>query len=315
MPKRKVHSGKVRSGKRSKKNSDHNKYKKLYKSLLRQISSSSSESESECSLTSDSSSISDVEAEPVVPEPPVENPVENENFNDLLGLNPDEEKATGPPLKEQIWTRWSSYISKGIEKDSLKEIQEKILIPSNASLLQAPQVNPEVLALMSLEQKSTDTYLAKVQTTLGKGLAGLLQILGQTIDLPDRSEDTKLLADIAKLVAASFHGLTTHRRFLLSSKLVPSARKVAQDCSADTLLFGNTFQEKCRAAKEIEKSSKELKIPEKQLPSSSLNFKRPQFKQRKKDPVKDKVHWKKKGSTPDRNRDRGHRHRRPFQRP
>lgn len=106
--------------------------------------------ESENSSTSYSSSASDFEAESVVSEPQVEI---NENFNDLLGLNPGEEDATGPPLKEQIWTRWASYISKGIEKDTLKEIHQKFLIPSNANLLQAPQVNPEVFALMSLDQK------------------------------------------------------------------------------------------------------------------------------------------------------------------
>lgn len=148
---------------------------------------------------------------------------------------------------------------------------------------------------------------------MGKGLAGFGQLLGQIIDLPDRSDDTKLLADVAKLITTGFHGLNTHRRFLLSSKLIPSARKVAQDCPADTLLFGSAFQEKCRAAKEIEKSSKELKIPERTLASSSLNLKRPQFKQRKKDFGKDKVHWKKRLPTLDRNRDRDHRHRRPFQ--
>lgn len=119
--------------------------------------------------------------------------------------------------------------------------------------------------------------MSKLQTHLGKGLTGIGQLLGQTLDLPDRSEETKLLADVAKLIAAGFNSLNTHRRFLLSSKLSPSAKKVAQDCPADTLLFGNTSQEKCRAAKEVEKTSKEIKVPERNQASTSLNSRRPTF--------------------------------------
>lgn len=98
--------------------------------------------ESEYSSSSESCSASDMEVKRHSPEP---SPEGSDNLNDLLGLNPDIDNATGPPLNEQLWARWSSYIAKGIDKDTVKDLHQKFLIPSNAGELHAPQVNPEVL--------------------------------------------------------------------------------------------------------------------------------------------------------------------------
>lgn len=220
------------------------------------------------------------------------------NLDNLLGSNPDGSGAVGPPLNEQIWARWSSYITKGLDKDQLKELHQKYLLPSNADLLQAPQVNPEVHILLSNEQRNTDNYLSKIQNHLGKSLASLSQVLNELIDKPEKSDETKILVDTAKLMAESIHGLSIHRRFLLSPKLSLSAKKVAQECPSGNLLFGNDFQEKCKAAKEVEKTSKEIKV----FPSISLNYKQRNFKTRKKESTSNRPGWKRRPQTIQRER-------------
>lgn len=222
-----------------------------------------------------------VEVAPEVPENPYQ------NLSNVLGMEPGGEGALGPPLNEQIWTRWSSYITKGADKEQVKDLCQIYPFPSNAELLQGPKVNPEVQALLTNEQRNTDNFLLKIQNTLGRGLTAVGQVLTGSLDKPERSEEAKTLADAAKLFADAMHCLTAHRKFSMSSKLSPSARKVAQECLPDKYLFGADFNDRCKSAKEIEKTSREIKIFDKPSTSSKyLNYKRQNYKNRKRETSK-----------------------------
>ncbi|CAH1995680.1 unnamed protein product [Acanthoscelides obtectus] len=129
------------------------------------------------------------------------------HINDLLGCE-EGEGAPGPPLNDQLMSRWSTYISKGVEKDQFKEMYQKYPLSSNGELLQAPQVNPEVLVLLSNDQKSTDSYLTKAQNCLGKGLVALGQVLSESLDKLENTESNKTVIDAAKFFSGAMHSLT-----------------------------------------------------------------------------------------------------------
>lgn len=281
------------------------------------VTSSSSDSETERSRTrkakhyrgrprriieSSSSSSDNEELEPLN----VDNTLQSDQ--NLLGEDPSVYKASGIPLNDAIVTRWSYYLTKGLESSARETLSEKWKIPDNCSLLKPPQINPEIKGMVSSQGSKKDTYLCSIQEKIGRGLSALGSVLNILVseDCPSdlKAKITPSLVDAAQCFCESHYLLSRHRKHELLPVLNPLVKRVAEDSIHDNFIFGQDFNDRFKTAQLTEKANKEMgarpkvifresnfvdKMSSPRLPShsslpgtstQSLNDRRPYYKPR-----------------------------------
>ncbi|XP_050297431.1 uncharacterized protein LOC126736864 isoform X1 [Anthonomus grandis grandis] len=213
----------------------------------------------------------------------------------ILGEDPKIIGEKGPPLCEALVNRWSSYLSEGLEKDIREALIEKYKTPDNGQFLEAPKLNPEIEISLSPAQIKRDQFSMSIQNKLGRALAAqgsVLNIILSKDATPHTIDDnTKTaLADAAKLICEAHYLISYHRKHELYPFLNADVQKVAMKSQIDSLLFGENFQEKYKAAKEVKRTALDLKAGpsgNKQEKKDHLNYKRqsnrPRFKTEKYD--------------------------------
>lgn len=219
-----------------------------------------------------------------------------ERYVEILGQDPSTSSSKGIPLNLELVNRWTSYLRGGLTPEDKEKLRSEWIVPDNCPALKAPELNPEIQALLFDPDVKKDSYLARIQSDLGAGMSALGAALN--LLLADSKTNTQLkdsilpaLVDCAKSVCVAHFQLSLHRRHQIYPKLKPSMHKVAKEAQADTFLFGRNLPEKCKAAQAITKSSLELKasarakpFPTTTAPASSsanyLNFQRPAARSR-----------------------------------
>lgn len=230
-----------------------------------------SESESETSSDSSSNSESDDNND-------------NENIKQILGDDPNDERTYGPDVSEDLALRWNKYLSEGLDKETRTKLFEIWNAPSNCTMLQGPKLNPEVQTMLSPTEAKKETFLMELQNNLGKGLSALGAVITKLLEHNNPEEpdpNLKNLVESGKLLCNVHYTISNHRKFVLYPHLSKKIQKVAAAQNPDSLLFGEDFSEKCKAAKSLETTASELKAP-----STSKNFKGPASKTRWKPPGK-----------------------------
>ncbi|VEN56294.1 unnamed protein product [Callosobruchus maculatus] len=208
----------------------------------------------------------------------------------ILGEDPKSTGEKGPPLCEALVNRWSSYLGAGLERDVRDALIVKYKIPENCSLLDAPKLNPEIGASLTPAQIKKDQFSMTIQNKLGRALVAQGSVLNDILvqDSAIQLEDSTktALADAAKLICEAHYLISFHRKHELYPFLNPEVQKVAMKSNIGGLLFGEDFQEKYKTAREVKKTSWELKAAGpsgyKKEKKSNLNYKRqgnrPRFK-------------------------------------
>lgn len=102
-----------------------------------------------------------------------------ENLTVILGAIPSNERAFGPEISEQIAKRWKNYVLQGLDKDTKIQLLDKWCVPANCTNLQAPQLNPEVQAMVSVTEQKKETFLMETSRS-GQGSISSCYHLGQT---------------------------------------------------------------------------------------------------------------------------------------
>lgn len=119
-----------------------------------------------------------------------------------------------------------------------------------------------------------DDFLTELQNHLGKGIAALGSVLSNMLESSETNAESNQnrsgLVEAGKMLCAVHNSLSNHRKFLLYPNFNSKILKIAASQVRDTMLFGEDFGEKCKMAKALETSAKELKAP---TASSSKNFK------------------------------------------
>ncbi|XP_023310878.1 uncharacterized protein LOC111691781 isoform X2 [Anoplophora glabripennis] len=154
----------------------------------------------------------------------VHEPGLDEEVLKCLGEDPENAKTEKVELHKALSPRWQHMLTKGISKDNKLELLAKYPVPSNCGGLQTPTLNPEIAQAVSDISLKKDKYQVIMQSQLGAGITALVQ-----------------------------------RKSFLTPQLNPLAMNIAKTSSIDIQLFGADFGERLKAAKEIEKSSKDLK--------------------------------------------------------
>ncbi|XP_023310876.1 uncharacterized protein LOC111691781 isoform X1 [Anoplophora glabripennis] len=191
----------------------------------------------------------------------VHEPGLDEEVLKCLGEDPENAKTEKVELHKALSPRWQHMLTKGISKDNKLELLAKYPVPSNCGGLQTPTLNPEIAQAVSDISLKKDKYQVIMQSQLGAGITALGKAI--TMVLVDESDLAKslvpILSESGKLLTDLFHSFSVQRKSFLTPQLNPLAMNIAKTSSIDIQLFGADFGERLKAAKEIEKSSKDLK--------------------------------------------------------
>nr|CAI5852921.1 unnamed protein product [Callosobruchus analis] len=183
------------------------------------------------------------------------------------------------PARRQIYgslaTRWNNYLQNGIEKELKTKLFDNQQIPKNCLFLEAPTLNPEVQAMISAKDAKKDAFIMELQYQLGKGMSALGTVISKTLEKSTETNpenpDKKLasLVEAGKMLCTEHHAMTNHRKLQMYPNFNNKILKIAASQSRDNMLFGEDFGEKCKSAKNLELSAKEMRA------TTSSNSKNP----------------------------------------
>nr|CAH7765685.1 unnamed protein product [Callosobruchus chinensis] len=182
----------------------------------------------------------------------------------ILALLGDEQPApepSGPSIHQDIATRWSFILNKGLGEEAVTKLMKKYPPPDNCLLLKAPSVNLEVAAAVRELETRRDQKLAGQQSQIGSALASLGQLTTGLISEGGSANHPliELASDASRLLLDLHYKYSSIRRELLILGLRKDLKDTLVSASADGWLFGKDLDERIKASKDIEKSGLDLR--------------------------------------------------------
>ncbi|KAM0734510.1 hypothetical protein ACS0PU_011981 [Formica fusca] len=183
----------------------------------------------------------------------------------LLGDDPTKDDQIGPDIHVAVAERWEKILRDGLSKDQKRDLQEKYPSIGNCRLTNAPKLNPEIKTALSALAIKKDTYQYLAQNQLGAGINAIGAALTEVLNAEKSSEQTvdvskfiERLADAGRILSDLHHDMSKTRKSFIVPGLNPIVKHIADDSSIDKWLFGEKFSDSLKAAKVMEKSSKDL---------------------------------------------------------
>nr|XP_034194204.1 uncharacterized protein LOC117610677 [Osmia lignaria] len=183
----------------------------------------------------------------------------------LLGDDPAKDTQKGPDIHVAVAERWDKILRDGLSKDQKRDLQEKYPTIGNCPLTRAPKLNPEIKTALSALAGKKDHYQYLAQNQLGAGInaigAALTEVLKaeKSIELAvDSTKFIERLADAGRILADLHHDMSKTRKSFIVPGLNPIVKQIADESPIDGLLFGEKFSENLKAAKVMEKASKDV---------------------------------------------------------
>lgn len=181
---------------------------------------------------------------------------------ECLGEDPNEEPLNKLELHNAVLGRWSKILAEGLGKEDRLQLCKKFPPPKNLENLGAPDLNEEIIKILSQDCLKKDKYQAVGQTQLAAAITAVGSALNKSLT-HEQSDTLKPiiqdLSDAGKLLVDLQHYLSISRRYGILPSLDSSLKQVVTSCKVDDKLFGRNFNEKIKSAREIEKNSKDLK--------------------------------------------------------
>ncbi|KAL0820918.1 hypothetical protein ABMA28_005578 [Loxostege sticticalis] len=177
----------------------------------------------------------------------------------------------GPKIHENLSQLWMPILKKGMDKELKDKLLKQNPAPENCSLLQAPKLNPEILAAVSDSARFRDKRIETVQQQLGAGITALnkgLELLLENDN--DRLIAVKHLSDSCRILCDLHFVETEARKKYVTPGLDKSFLTIIQEIDRDDMLFGNKLPEKIKASRAIEKQSLQIKKPAPAVKSAIL---------------------------------------------
>ena len=148
-------------------------------------------------------------------------------------------------------------------------------------------MNGEIKSAIGKILHKKDQYQIAMQSQLGYACSALGTAITKILGNGEGGDTTLVLKEVFELLCESgvlmadlHHEFSkTRRAFITPALRQKIAHNVAVESKVDTYLYGEQFPEKLKAAKEIERSSKDLLKPERK-PDTAKGSSRPPFKPR-----------------------------------
>ncbi|XP_049869650.1 uncharacterized protein LOC126370261 [Pectinophora gossypiella] len=213
--------------------------------------------------------VSDCGTEPTAPEvaingntDPIQSmiPELDPDILSALGETTEETPKFGEKIHDKLAQLWQPILRKGLTKEVKEKLIKQFAVPENCPLLQAPKLNPELLAAVSEPTRFKDKRVEQVQQQLGLGLTALNKGLSLLLE-PDgeRVLAIKHLSDSCRILC-DLHFLETEaRKRFITPGLEKTFLSIIKDVERDDTLFGNGLSNKIKASKAIEKQGFQIK--------------------------------------------------------
>lgn len=178
---------------------------------------------------------------------------------EILGKRILEERVLDDEIPAEMLVRWEEILKKGLPAEERARLVSKYPPPKNAKCIDPPSVNPEVKAVLSEVVMKRDERIAAKQTKLAAGIAAIAKMFRGALD--DTQEKISLLerlSDTGRLLVDLLHDESAVRRSLILANIGTSFKDVLNSSTTDEFLFGRQLDEKVKAAKALESTSREL---------------------------------------------------------
>lgn len=208
----------------------------------------------------------------------------NEDILSVLGEELGATKVYGSPIHQQLADRWLHIIKSGLDCERRKELLSKYPAPANSRLFEAPKLNPMVTQAINESVIKRDERLSSKQFQIGVSLSAIGSVISELLEKQEGGEGNKAiierLSDAGRLLSDLHHSESATRRDLVSLNLNKDWKDTLSQSVSDEWLFGDDLEDRLKNAKNIQQSSKQLKVsrpPLKKLytAGSSLNSKSP----------------------------------------
>ncbi|XP_050312715.1 uncharacterized protein LOC126747856 [Anthonomus grandis grandis] len=206
------------------------------------------------------------EPRPASPELEIHNDVDiSDDLIKILGKDPEQNPEANAVLHPALTSRWSHLLINGLEKEEKLTLLNKYVLPSNCEAMAPPEVNPEILNILSNSNSNRDKNLQGQQTQLSKGLVALskgMEVILADKEIPKGIKETLLeyLSDSGRILTDLQYNITMVRRNLITPSLSKSVKEAVEKTKPLNFLFGSDLTEKVKEAKSLERTSKDLRL-------------------------------------------------------
>ena len=214
-------------------------------------------------------------------EPPVKK-VRSNSQDDTLAINLLEQESpsilntmakavnqsekTGPEIDDKLSEVVTQYLERGMDRDSLEKIQEKILRPQNCERLKVVRVNPPIFNNVSKDTKQEDLCLQKVQRPLISGITNLVALLNQMltaaknkVESPSNATLMTTISQTIGILCDSSHELDLRRRWLFKSEMKEEYKALCSESNpVKGELFGDQLSQSVKDLNETNKVTSRL---------------------------------------------------------
>lgn len=196
---------------------------------------------------------------------------------ELIGNRLIQEKILATDIHKDLAIRWKDVLIKGLPLEDKTKLIEKYPPPANCIEIMPPKLNAEVKASLQEAIIKKDTRVVTRQQRIAACLASLGKSLSLVLKTnhPEHLTLLENLSDAARLLADVQHDDSQIRRSLILSSLNTSVKDTLNSSPVDEWLFGKDLDEQVKAAKLLERSTKDLKPEAKLQGSTSKNSKGP----------------------------------------
>lgn len=179
----------------------------------------------------------------------------------ILGLDTS---ITAPELQlnSSLANNWQKWIEGGLKREEQAEVLAKYSRKGNCHL-EAPKINPEVIASLFESAIKRDKYLMNAQNIRGSALAalgtGITLLLSPKEEGIDEYQLLECLADAGRLLTCAHRLDTITRKALITPYIDKKMKSMLDETKPDVFLFGENLAERIKSSKLIEKAGLELK--------------------------------------------------------
>lgn len=180
-----------------------------------------------------------------------------------------------PDLTELL----NDWLTEDHDKDMNEELSPKYSRTVEQCQIEAPKLNPELVATSSEQIVKRDNNFITSQNITGSALVSLAMALNTLLTAEtdvDRFSPIEKLSDTAKLLAQLHRSFSYARRAFISPTVNKDCRATMYKAKPYVFLYGEKLSDEIRSAKSIVKLGQDFKTkPTPKPPTKTLNWKSP----------------------------------------
>ncbi|KAF6198056.1 hypothetical protein GE061_007802 [Apolygus lucorum] len=183
-----------------------------------------------------------------------------DNIKSVLGENPTRRPPPGNTFHKSVVDRWDHLLKNGLPHEEFLRLREEYPFPPNFMAMSPPEINPELLPVLSQTHKGRDGSLLGFQRQVGTAAVAIGTVLGSIISNPSvtGSDILKPIWDAGKSLMALQYDISRARRRRICDSLDGALKRATKDVPPTSWLFGDDLRGKLREVEGISSFSQGL---------------------------------------------------------